>query len=308
MKLKILVKLIEKLFGIVADDDQPRADMFLPDRLLALAFVLIAGGAVFAVIAVFEFTIWAIVCSAFCIVPGVFAVLCWKNQSIRIISNDQFTYTTMFGNTYTYNFSDIQKLRTNHDSWTLFVANKKVHIESMAIVSDRLVERINRYLLLDGSLLKMSVEELTKLSDEKLINAVWTRAEYVVSSKADIRDGFNALNEEQRIFYAVNYLEMEVNNGGLCQFFVNSSRVVAPYVSEYMDIIGATEHKRLYDSFIEKYNINTNYLDSFDCETVEDFQAQYERYPFYEYDNGFYNLEPLEKYLLSFVRKNIEKF
>ncbi len=302
MKLKILVNIIEKLFGIVADEDQPRADMFLPDRLLAIAFVLIAGSAVLVVIAIFEFTIWAIVCS----VLGI--VLCWKNQSIRIISNDQFTYTTMFGNTYTYNFSDIQKLRTNHDSWTLFVANKKVHIESMAIISDRLVEQINKALLLNGKLLKMSVDELSRLSDEKLLNAVWTRAKNIVSSKEDIRDGFNALNEEQRIFYAVNYLEMEVNNGGLCQFFVNASRIVAPYVSEYMDIIGATEHKRLYDSFIEKYNINTNYLDSFECETVEQFQARYKRYPFHEYDNAFYDIEPLETYLISFVRNNIEKF
>ena len=42
-------------------------------------------------------------------------------------------------------------------------------------------------------------------------------------------------------------LETEVNNGGLCQFFVNSSRIVAPFVSEYMAIVGAFE---LYLDFI----------------------------------------------------------
>lgn len=308
MKLKILVKIIEKLFGMVPDDDQPRADMFLPDRLLAMALVFLGGGVVCAIIAVFKVAIWAIACAVLGIVLGVFAVLCWKNQSIRIISNEQFTYTTMFGNTHTYSFSDIQGLRKNQDSMTLFVANKKVHIESMAIISDRLIERINKALLFDEKYIKMSVSELLQLTDDELFYAVWTRAENIVSSKEDFLEGFKCLSEEQRIFYAVNYLEMEVNNGGLCQFFVNSSRMVAPIVSEYMEIIGATEHKKLYDAFIEKYQINTHDLSSFDCETVEVFQSQYERYPFNEYDDAFYELEPLQNHLIPFVKKHIEKF
>ena len=308
MKLKILVKIIEKLFGMMPQDDQPRADMFLPDRLLAMALVFLAGGVICTIIAVFDFAIWAIVCAVLGIVLGIFAVLCWKNQSIRIISNDQFTYTTMFGNTYTYSFSDIQGLRRNQDSMTLFVASKKVHIESMAIISDRLIERINKALLFDEKYIQMSASELSKLTDDEIFNAVWTRTENIVSSKENLLEGFNSLNEEQRIFYAVNYLEMEVNNGGLCQFFVNSSRIVAPVVSDYMGIIGASEHKKLYDTFIEKYQINTYDLSSFDCETVEVFQSQYERYPFDEYDDVFYELEPLQNYLISFVRKHIKKF
>lgn len=308
MKLKILVKIIEKLFGMMPEDDQPRADMFLPDRLLAMALVFLAGGAACAIIAVFKFAIWAIVCAVLGIMLGVFAVLCWKNQSIHIISNDQFTYTTMFGNTYTYSFSDIRGLRRNQDSMTLFVASKKVHIESMAIISDRLIERINKALLFDEKYIQMSVSELSKLSDDEIFNAVWTRTENIVSSKEDLLEGFNSLNEEQRIFYAVNYLEMEVNNGGLCQFFVNSSRMVAPIVSEYMGIIGAIEHKQLYDTFIEKHQINLYDLSSFDCETVEVFQSQYERFPFDEYDDAFYELEPLHNYLIPFLKKHIEKF
>ncbi len=308
MKLKILVKIIEKLFGMMPEDDQPRADMFLPDRLLAMALVFLAGGAICTIIAVFKFAIWAIVCAVLGIVLGVFAVLCWKNQSIHIISNDQFTYTTMFGNTYTYSFSDIQGLRRNQDSMTLFVASKKVHIESMAIISDRLIERINKALLFDEKYVQMSASELSKLTDDEIFNAVWTRTENIVSSKENLLEGFNSLNEEQRIFYAVNYLEMEVNNGGLCQFFVNSSRIVAPVVSDYMGIIGASEHKKLYDTFIEKYQINTYDLSSFDCETVEVFKSQYERYPFEEYDDTFYGLAPLQDYLVNYVRKHIDSF
>lgn len=160
----------------------------------------------------------------------------------------------------------------------------------------------------DSAYIQMSPDELYQLSDDELLNAVWIRTESVVSSKDDLLEGFNSLNEEQRIFYAVNYLEMEVNNGGLCQFFVNSSRMVAPIVSEYMGIIDATEHKKLYDTFIEKHQINLFDLSSFDCETVETFQSQYERYPFDEYDDAFYELEPLQNYLIPFVKKHIKKF
>ena len=129
MKLKIIVKIVEKLLGMTNNDNEPRADMFLPDRLLAFALVLFAGGITCTLFAIFNFALWAVICAIITIVLGVFAVLCWRNQSIHIISSEQFTYTTMFGNTYTYSFSEIQELRRNQDSLTLFVADKKVHIE-----------------------------------------------------------------------------------------------------------------------------------------------------------------------------------
>ena len=85
--------------------------------------------------------------------------------------------------------------------------------------------------------LEMTVEELSALSDDELFEAVTARTESKVDSFDEWECGVNSLNPSQKIFYSVNWLEMEVNNGGLCQFFVNSSRMVAPLVSEYMGII-----------------------------------------------------------------------
>ena len=42
MKLKILLKIVEKIFGVTIDDDRPRADMYLPVRLLAMSLILLA--------------------------------------------------------------------------------------------------------------------------------------------------------------------------------------------------------------------------------------------------------------------------
>lgn len=146
MKLKILAKLIEKILGVADNGDGPRADMFLPDRLLAMAFVLLALGIGFGVYAVFDFVVWKVVVAVLGVVLGVLAILCWKNQTIHIISEEQFTYTTMFGNTRTYNFSDIKGLLRNQDSMTMLVGNDKVHIESMAVLSERLIDSINKAL------------------------------------------------------------------------------------------------------------------------------------------------------------------
>ena len=111
MKLKILVKIIEKLFGIADSGEGPRADMYLPDRLLVMGVVFLALGVAFGIFAAIRLVLWAAACAVLGIVLGIFALLCWKNQAIHIISDEQFTYTTMFGKKHTYSFSDIQGLR-----------------------------------------------------------------------------------------------------------------------------------------------------------------------------------------------------
>lgn len=146
MKLKILVKLVEKILGATYSEDQPRADMYLPERLLAMALVFLAGGTVFGVLFLLTKTLWMVLAAVGGLAFGIVALLCWKNQSIRMISDEEFEYTTFLGNTYRYAFKDITGLRKNQDSLTLFVGEKKVHIESMAIITERLAQRIDQEL------------------------------------------------------------------------------------------------------------------------------------------------------------------
>ena len=104
---------------------------------------------------------------------------------------------------------------------------------------------------------------------------------------------------------------MEVQNGGLCQFFVNSSRDVAPYIIECLKIIGADSYKNLLSEFVEKHNINLNDLDSFMIEDVAEYEAQTERYPFDDFDDKYYELyenEPLEELLIVYVKDYLEDF
>ena len=152
----------------------------------------------------------------------------------------------------------------------------------------------------------MSIPELSQLTDDELFTAVWTRTENIVSSKEDILEGFNSLNEEQRIFYAVYYLEMEVNNGGLCQFFVNSSSACAPYISSALAEIGASEMQHLYDNFISSNNIDVNDLSSFKIDDIDEYEKQTERYDFDSFDDKFYDDANLHQQIIDYARNKIE--
>ena len=143
MKLRILVKIVEKILGMSHPEGEHRADMYLPERALAMALVFLAGGTACGIYGAITHAVPAIVFAVLGLGLGVALLLCWKNQTIRIISDEQFVYKTMFGKEHTYNFADIQGLRPNKDSVTLFVAGEKVHMESMAVLSDELVRKLN---------------------------------------------------------------------------------------------------------------------------------------------------------------------
>ena len=143
MKFRALVYFISKMLGEVIDENTPRADMYLPTKVLSLGIVLIIGsifaGIIFFIkhsfVCLFLWVIFA------CI--GCAAILSYKNQKIIMINEMLFEYTTFLGNTYTYEFTQITGARQNSDSITVFLGNKKVHIESCAIISERLADAIN---------------------------------------------------------------------------------------------------------------------------------------------------------------------
>ncbi|MDD6212299.1 MAG: hypothetical protein PUB22_04050 [Clostridiales bacterium] len=146
MKIKLLVKLGELILGEVYPDEEPRADMYLPIWLLAFALLLLAGGAAVAVLAIVFLSVPAAIVALASLILGTTALLCWKNQKVLMLSDDSFEYTTFLGNKKVYRFSEIVDLKVGIDSMTLLMENGKVHIESSAIITERLVDRINKEL------------------------------------------------------------------------------------------------------------------------------------------------------------------
>ena len=129
---------------------KPRADMFLPNWLMGFGIFLDVV-AVACLIAAFVSQVWGLIIG-FVIsgILGIAAWLCWKNQSIKIIDENRFEYTTFLGKKTIYYFSEIKGIRANQDSLTMFVGNGKVHIEFIANISEELFDKIDKALDKNG--------------------------------------------------------------------------------------------------------------------------------------------------------------
>lgn len=148
----------------------------------------------------------------------------------------------------------------------------------------------------------MSKEQLLALDDDAFYDALFT---VTYDAVFDINEP--GLPAELINVFSLIQFEMEVNNGGLCQFFVNSSRDCAPYVSQALQEAGAHGLKELFDGFITANGINVHDLSSFTVEKVEDYEAQTERYDFDSFDDRFYEDGDLHLQIIDYARRNLDK-
>lgn len=149
---------------------------------------------------------------------------------------------------------------------------------------------------------KLSKEEILSFNDDDFFDAILCLVEDAVYD-------INAedITTEQRNMYTLYNFEAEVNNGGLCQFFVNSSSECAPYVSEALEAVNAVGLKNLYDEFIKKNNIDVNDLSSFKIDDVKDYEKQTERYDFDSFDDKFYENTEIHDQIIKYARDNFCK-
>lgn len=161
--------------------------------------------------------------------------------------------------------------------------------------------------MIEQNYLNMSAAELAELSDSKLCEVLWFRTDYKVESFEDSLAGFESLNHYEKVLYTVEYFDMEYLNGGLCQFFVNSSRVVAPYVSEALRTIGADKHAEMYDSFISDNRIDLTDLSEFDTDSIDKYSVLSQKYPFDDFDDAFIKLGLLRPYLEEYIKRKLKR-
>lgn len=156
--------------------------------------------------------------------------------------------------------------------------------------------------------LRMSQEELKALPDDALFDALTARTEAKVVKAGGFIDGVDSLTDAEKVFYVASYYEMEVNNGGLCQFFVNSSRMLAPMLLDCLGEIGADEHAKLFGTFVADNGIDVNELPSFAVDSYEEYEKRCESYPFDDFDDKFYELDAITDLLTSYAREHISEF
>ena len=151
-------------------------------------------------------------------------------------------------------------------------------------------------------------ENLLKLSDDQLFEAVYFYNLDLIESYPNESTALLQISPERRVVYILSIFDMELQNGGLCQFFVNSSRSLAPYVDECLKAVGAEEHRELFAEFVSNNQIDLGNLDSFRISDIEDYAAQTERYDFDAFDNSFFELSPLQDFIVAYIKANISEF
>ena len=119
-------------------------------------------------------------------------------------------------------------------------------------------------------------------------------------------DDFSSMSQERKAAYTAACLELEVMNGGLCQFFANCPDCV-PYVPEALEAIGAAEHKALYEQFLADTGIDP--LDPvFQTEDMDAFSRLYELWPWEDFDDAYLSLTPIPELLEAYVQSNPNAF
>lgn len=146
--LRTIGVLFERMIGI--DEKARSADMHLPERMLGLSLSSLL--AVFLLVARYiyvEEIVYLILAAVFLFI-FVGILLCYRNQRIYVLSDEEFLYSTFLGNKHTYKFSDIEMIKGHKDSMTMYVHKGeklcKVHIEASAVLSKRLADLINKSL------------------------------------------------------------------------------------------------------------------------------------------------------------------
>lgn len=185
-----------------------------------------------------------------------------------------------------------------------FIKQIKEHKEMMKQLKEMLNDNIQK----QSAYIAMEPDELSQLSDDELYAAAEARTVHKVEDQGELTDGIRTLSQEEKNFYVCQYYQMEVDNGGLCLFFVNSSREVAPLLSGCLKAVGAAEHQTLFDEFVKENKIDLTDLDSFMIDSEEEYEKQADRYPFDEFDEKFSELPPLQTILSAYVRENVLQF
>ena len=101
------------------------------------------------------------------------------------------------------------------------------------------------------------------------------------------------LSLPERILYVLDEFDSEIQNGGINQYFINSSRINAHLVSGYLEKINALDQKLLFDEFVYNCQIDFDNLDNLgelDDEVCDQF------------DEYYYDLNSLSDLLIEFIK------
>ena len=100
-------------------------------------------------------------------------------------------------------------------------------------------------------------------------------------------EDFFSLPEAARHLHFAALFDMEIMNGGLCQFFVNCGSSYASRISQSLRAVGVPEIADLYDNFVSGNGIDVSDLSAFSISSIDEYAALAALYPFDDFDDPY---------------------
>lgn len=121
-------------------------------------------------------------------------------------------------------------------------------------------------------------------------------------------DFLDDLSDGQQLLIGMDYLRMQVGQGGFIQFIHNGYIGLLPALVEQLNKIGANDMAQVLDDVLKVYVLNREILDK--ATTVEEFALLYDELKeFEQIDERFSNLMvPTIRLILSYAITHITEF
>lgn len=127
-----------------------KADMFMGSGML-ICFIIIVVCALMLVVLGALMEDWGeVILGVVYLVFSIPLFLWWRNQSIKILDEETFCYTNMFGKKSVHSFSRIRRIRVYLSSISVLVGRKGIFIDGGALVTQPLADKFNEVLERQG--------------------------------------------------------------------------------------------------------------------------------------------------------------
>ena len=142
---------------------------------------------------------------------------------------------------------------------------------------------------------------LTEPNDEDALMRVF---DYIIDKiDGNLEQRFDELNEYQKAFVTMWLFQMELPEGGLCQYLINSDDSVIMFTCKALTLIGCEKSAGVLDRFFDKYNIFSNLSEIRDLANI-DYKNILKKYSFDDVEDKFFNDESLNDLLACFAKEN----
>ena len=126
-------------------EGKQRGDLCKPSFYIVLGVFSVIWGCVAGIVMfAAKAPVWIGLLMLLMIPMGINVLLEWKNRVIVMLSGDRFAYTTTFGSTQIYSFSQITQISRGLVGMKLRVGAQRIDIDFDAMVTERLLKRLEQ--------------------------------------------------------------------------------------------------------------------------------------------------------------------